>query len=151
MLHLPDKDWGVVAFVNESSAGLAIETIVNTLLDRVIATPIAHRTDWFEAVWKRHADAKEEDKQYCNGSWTGQEPMGESEPMTPFSALIGKCHNAGYHGLNFVLKDGLLFADCTDRSYPHFLTLQRVKGNRFTAEYTDATGDSCLKRKTITG
>ena len=149
MLHLPDQNWGVVAFGNESSAGLAIEAIVNTLLDCVVGTPTAHRMDWLEAVRHRQVNVQDEDEQYWNRSWTAEEIMYETELMTPVSALIGKYHNAGYHDLNFVLKDNHLFADCTDRSYPHFLTLRHIKGNKFTAEYADATGDSCLKRKAM--
>jgi hypothetical protein len=135
--YLPELEWGVVIFRNSSGAWEAVEMICSHLIDELLNVPIPDRFD-LTAVLQAHEKTKPDENQEgaldCPFSVQPGSPLGLSAPVTQYT---GKYHNAGYHDLNLEIKDGKLWADCTDRCFGFILSLEHCSAYVFIAEIRD--------------
>jgi len=131
--YLPDLDWGIVVFGNSNGAGEFAETLFWSLVDDLLQVPAEERTDWVETVKEETRAYKEKSKDDIVFDETNF-PFSKTLPLDQY---VGRYSNAGYHNLSLQVKDGYLFVDCSDRSFPFRLTFLNDKGQRFVAELYD--------------
>lgn len=139
MKYLPGLDWGIVVFANgDNGANEMIEGIAMRLIDEVLGVAEAERADWLLDARQQYDEDEEEAKEeerVAQETWIG----GKCEELPlPIDAYVCAYSNAGYHEMNVELKEGKLWADCTDRSFPFFLLFEHMTGGRFWVKLRDA-------------
>jgi len=135
MRYLPELQWGVVIFGNSGEAHHLAEALYMHLVDELLGIPVPERI---------HREGKRQI----------EEPQSVSGPANTgiksgllLSNCTGTYRNAGYHDIRVEVKDGMLFADCSDRTFGFTLTIDHVPGEGFLAEIRDIYSGS----KTVIG
>jgi CubicO group peptidase (beta-lactamase class C family) len=125
MRYLPELEWGVVIFGNSGEADHLAEALYLHLVDELLCIPAPERI-------------------HREGQRQAEEPRSDPDPakpaIKPSSPLLhyaGTYRNAGYHDILVEIKDGKLFADCSDRTFGFTLTIDHVSGDDFVAEMRD--------------
>jgi len=138
MRYLPELEWGIVIFGNSNGAGDAAEIVCGHLVDELLSVPTPERLDWTALQREHHEKSKQEEKDRM-----------QSKPLEPELAMsvplfqyAGKYQNVGYHDLILEVKDGKLWADCSDRTFGFVLSFDHVSGDTFVAEIRDVLDDT---------
>lgn len=148
---LPSLDFGAVLVGSSSSAGVVNEILKRELVDEVLNVPQAERPDWaahverLRAKWKSDDAAKAE--KLREESSVGVEDLQLTDRLPP-SAYVGEYHNAGYKSMTVQERDGVLFVDASDRSFPCKLAFEHVAGqSKYIAHISDNLegGDEPIK------
>jgi hypothetical protein len=139
MLYLPDLDWGIVVFSNgNDGAADCNDTVVMTLIDDLLEIPTSTRLDWNEihkGEFKKGKDeSKEEDAKEDESDEENEHSEAEDLSLDEYAGIY---YNKGYHTLRLRLRDDVLTADMTDRSFPFHLDVRRKNGNHFVCRLRD--------------
>lgn len=141
LLFLPALNWGMVVFCNGNEGANCNGAIVMTLLDDLLGLPAEERLDWNNIKRKEFekceedsaADEAKEDERDDAQTLNAIEPLKE----LPLAAYVGVYHNQGYHDITLQLENGMLVADCTDRTFQFYLHIQKQEGNHFICRLRD--------------
>lgn len=125
MRYLPELEWGVVIFGNSGEAHPLAEALYLHLVDELLCIPAPER---IHREGQRRAEEPRSDPDPAKSA---------IEPSPPLLNYAGTYRNAGYHDIRVEIKDGKLFADCSDRTFGFTLTIDHVSGDDFVAEMRD--------------
>jgi hypothetical protein len=133
MRFSPDLGWGAVVFANSASAFEVVETVFMRLLEMRLQQGEKFdppEIDWYRYWRKCRADNIRDKQQYVYQSEPG--------PLSlPLKCYTGTYHNDGYRNLNIEIKDGKLYSDCSDRSFPFELFFEHDGKDSFKVSIRD--------------
>jgi hypothetical protein len=125
MRYLPELEWGVVIFGNSGQAHHLAEALYLHLVDELPCIPAPERIH------------REEQGRAGEPRSESDPAKPELKPSLPLLNYAGIYQNAGYHDIRVEMKDGKLFADCSDRTFGFTLTIDHVSGDDFVAQMRD--------------
>jgi hypothetical protein len=123
MRYLPELEWGVVIFGNSGQAHHLAEALYLHLVDELLCIPAPERIHREEQADEPRSESHPAEH--------------ELKPSLPLLNYAGRYRNAGYHDIRVEMKEGKLFADCTDRTFGFTLTIDHASGGDFVAEMRD--------------
>lgn len=140
MLFMPDLQFGLVMFGNESNASSAITVLQMELIDELLGIPKQNRVDWNQREEEMEKKYEQENKQSAEEILNDiQDKFGSTESKTSrdLNSYCGTYHHGAYHDLIVTIKDDKLHVDGNDRTYPFQLSFQHICGNRFLVHHFD--------------
>lgn len=128
---IPSIGFGGVLLTNSDDGTNVTDVVSRELIDDILEVPQEERPDW-NALEHRRIDknkdhAADERKEETVKKKLWPEFDGSCQPQKiPLSAYTGEYWNAGYHGMTVEIKDGRLFIDAFDRSFPITISFEHV-------------------------
>ena len=150
--YAPSLAFAACFFGNACVAADVTDVLIFQILDHILlGTPSVDdsRTDWpatIRALWQNSQQKQQESDKEQSDKATKQ--LGEEgapfEPQKmPLEAYVGEFWNVAYGPMVVEVRDGKLFVDASDRSFPFTLTLEHVcRQTVFLAKMT-----SCLDKE----
>ncbi|KIW00309.1 uncharacterized protein PV09_08196 [Verruconis gallopava] len=135
MKFLPHLDCGIVLFANgNEGANSCIETIAMMVIDNFVEVQASIRLDWHKINMEKFRNDTDNDDE---GDKNLDDAEMEASSGLKIADYAGCYRNKGYHAIILDVKEDHLHANCTDRSFPFYLDLWHLSGNRFRARIRD--------------
>jgi hypothetical protein len=124
MRYLPELEWGVVILGNSGEAHHLAEELYLHLVDELLCIPAPER------IYREEKRAEEVPSESSPAD-------SSSGPPLDLLDYAGTYRNTGYHDIRVEIKDGKLFADCSDRTFGFTLDFDHVSRDNCVAEMRD--------------